>query len=655
MFRRLSEVYTNKLSIANSGFIDNYVLEGTSNIVPITERQTDDYDGLQNTKKFYLQQQLLKKQLLSIKSKEHVSINNLDTAFQTHTEIISNHNNNNGPNAKIYNRTTNPPMALTTFTKGIRATDVVITPQIDNKPNSSNYSRYTNSTAVYNFYDDLPDTTAAPFILPCLQDLFLKVGGYNGGAAYPTIKNISVYNNMGSLGNIKQHFYKLANSIKSTNYVLQREAMIQLLGILPESLIRRVPYVQGVEVIWFKVVPGKTNSIAGILKRTIEADITQYNLKDDGIAVIQMFDLRALTDFTTKYTVVTNGGFFIAINEPSSIAQTAFDCVYSDTNSLFANLDIPSGLKRYTPQNNSGYFANKPNITKLFFTNSNGGDTFQFVSADSLFTPRNYSLTLESGAPFINFEVNAKGDAFDDTRNPGLFTNLITQSEIVFYNRPEERNTVSGKKGFIRIVNSSSYLCLTNIAYQSWGGATFAFRLQSMPLKDAIFSFWVHNKFCVLYLVPLSGSVSQMKIRTNINNGNIMVDISTNYNLILGEWYLLKVSLSNDNLSFDINCDAINTIIHANNFTTPPMMLTDINPILTDINNGLQVPNQHCCHIGIGGKASGFNLTGTLYFDLAWVHFFDYVMTINDVVKDCTAKWAFTQYPDHLNTYRILS
>lgn len=646
MFRRLSEVYNSGNNLINTSYLSGFTQPSITKFAPSVSQQVqkgDDYDGLQNTKKFYLQQQLLKKQMLTSKYKEHVSINNLDTAFQTHTEIISN-SNNNGGNAKIYNRATNPPMALTAFTKGIMTTDVVITPQIDNKPISSDYSRYTQSTAVYNFYDDLPDTTAAPFNLPCLQHLFLKVGGSIGGTAYPTIKNIGVYNNMGILGNVKQYFYKLANTVKSTNSVLQRKAMIQLLGILPESLIKRVPYIQGVEVIWFKVIPGKTNSIAGILKRSIETDITQFQLKDDGMAVIQMFDLRALTDFTTKYTVVTNGGFFIAINTPAAIAQTAFDYVYADNSGLFANLDIPSGPKRYTPQSYSSYFLNKPNITKLFFTNSNGGNTFQFIPAVPLFIPRNYSLTLERSAPFINFEVNAKGDAFDDTRNPGLFTNLITQSEIVFYNRPEERDNTPGKKGFIRIINSSSYLCLTNIAYQSWGGATFAFRLQSMPVKDAIFSFWVYNKFCVLYLVPLSGSTSQMKIRTNINADNTMIDIPTNYNLLLGEWYLLKVSLSNDNLSFDINCDAIGNIIHSNIFSVQPIKLTDASPIITDINNGLQLPNKYSCNIGIGGKASGFNLTGTLYFDLAWIHFFDYVMSVKDVVKDCEAKWAFTQY-----------
>jgi hypothetical protein len=135
-----------------------------------------------------------------------------------------------------------------------------------------------------------------------------------------------------------------------------------------------------------------------------------------------------------------------------------------------------------------------------------------------------------------------------------------------------------------------------------------------------------------------------MKIRTNINAGNIMIDIPTNYNLTLGEWYLLKVSLSNDNLSFDINCDAIGNIINAKNFSIVPVKLTDTNPIITDVNNGLQLPNKYSCNIGIGGKASGLNLTGTLYFDLAWVHFFDYVMTVSDVVKDCGAMWAFTQY-----------
>ena len=46
---------------------------------------------------------------------------------------------------------------------------------------------------------------------------------------------------------------------------------------------------------------------------------------------------------------------------------------------------------------------------------------------------------------------------------------------------------------------------------------------------------------------------------------------------------------------------------------------------------------------------------GPLQYDLAWIHFFDYIVTIHDVIKDCKTSWQFTQFPDSPNTYRTLS
>jgi hypothetical protein len=120
----------------------------------------------------------------------------------------------------------------------------------------------------------------------------------------------------------------------------------------------------------------------------------------------------------------------------------------------------------------------------------------------------------------------------------------------------------------------------------------------------------------------------------------------------------MKVSLSNENTVFNIDCDSINNIIK-NGKALPEatfgIKLINVEPITTPINNGLYVPNQYNCNIAIGGKASGINLTGPLQFDLAWIHFFDYIVSMDDVIKDCKAAWQFTQYPDSPNTYRTLS
>ena len=68
------------------------------------------------------------------------------------------------------------------------------------------------------------------------------MGGQSNGTAYPNMNTIATYNSMGNIGNVKQYLNKLVDNMKSTDYITQKTAMIQFLGVLPEMLITRVPY-----------------------------------------------------------------------------------------------------------------------------------------------------------------------------------------------------------------------------------------------------------------------------------------------------------------------------------------------------------------------------------------------------------------------------
>jgi hypothetical protein len=586
----------------------------------------------------------------------------------------------NGDAVKIYNRVANPPLKLDVFNQGAATVNTVLNEvrqlasNAQQPPNSAlgaaarDLCLQSGSLSKYDFCGDLPDTTNAPFDMTCLQQIFKKMGGQPAGTAYPSTNTITTYNAMVNLGTVKQYFNTLIESMKSTDYTTQRNAMIQFLGISPEKLIARAPYQQGVEVIWLQAYPGYPNKVLGVLKRTIESNIVQF----DGVqpipqlastypgfteygAMIQMCDVRATNNFTSKFQVTVDDGFFIAVNEPAAITKTIFDSLNADQVGLFGNLNI-QGPTTYQSQNCSNYFAATPNITKMYFSDAGGGGhTFQMAitgcSGQQSITPSMYSLTTEPRAPFLNFEVNSVGDTFDDTRNPGLFANLIGATALEFHNRPEEKISVPGKKGFIRFMNNTSILNFTNITYQSWGTCTFAFRLQSMPVKDAIFSFAVSNRFCVFYLQPINGSLAQLRYTTNMTTTNTISDNATQINLQIGSWYFMEVAQNGQ--GFDVYCDSVDNITKAGNFTTQYTRITNSGPITTTVNNGLFLANTYACSVGVGGKASGLNLySGTFQFDLAWVHFFDYYISAADVIKECRAIWQFTQFPDSLNTYR---
>uniref|UniRef100_A0A6C0DVM3 Uncharacterized protein n=1 Tax=viral metagenome TaxID=1070528 RepID=A0A6C0DVM3_9ZZZZ len=588
----------------------------------------------------------------------------------------------NGDAVKIYNRVANPPLNLDVFSQGATTVDVVLQEARQLSGNTKLPSNTATGAAArdlclqkgaingYNFCLDLPDTTPPPFDMGCLQQIFRKMGGQPTGTAYPNTNTMPTYNSMGTLSAVKQYINTLIQGMNSTDYTTQRTAMIQFLGISPERLITRAPYQQGVEVIWMLARPGYPNQVSAILKRTIETDIVQFTPGSTGIipqlastapglsqfvSMIQLFDVRAPSDFTTKFSITIDDGFFVAVNQPPNIATSAFNTLYVDQTGLFANLSI-QGPTNYISGSCSNYFAATPNITKLYYSDAGGGGhTFQMTttacSGSSSFTPPYYSLTLEPRAPFLNFEVLQDGGTFDDTRNPGMFNNLISQGSLEFHNRPEERNSVPGNKGFIRLTNNSSILNLTNIAYQAWGTCTFAFRIQSMPIKDSLFTFWVFNKLCAFYLVPLNGSTAQIRVQTNMTPDNTMYDGPTNFNIQLGTWYYMEVAQRSD--GFDVFCDSINNIIKNGNYTTQNTKITNSGPITTTNNYGLSAPGQYSCNVAIGGKAGGLNFANSSFqFDLAWMHFFDYYISTADVIKDCKTSWQFTQFPDSLNTYK---
>jgi len=592
-----------------------------------------------------------------------------------------------GDAVKIYNRVANPPLNLDIFSKGATTATTALNEARKLAGNTTQPSNtaigaaardlclQTGAIKAYDFCNDLPDTTQSPFNMTCLQQIFRKMGGQPTGTAYPNNNTLPTYNSMGTLGAVKQYINTLISNMKSSDYNTQRNAMILFLGISPERLIVRAPYQQGVEVIWLQAIPGRSNGVQGVLKRTIETDIFQFGGSSSTTpipqlasiypgftqyaAMLQMFDVRAPSNFSTNFTITIDDGFFMAANQPANVASLAFSTGGLNQENLFSNMNI-QGPTAYGTSQCFNYYSSTPNITKIYYTDSGGGShTFQLgvnaCNGSPSFTPPYYSLTLEQRAPFLNFEVLSDGGTFDDTRNPGLLTNLITNSSTEYHSRPEERNSVPGNKGFLRFTNNSSYLNLTNIAYQAWGTCTFAFRLQSMPVKDAIFSFWVYHRYCVFYLVPINGSTAQMRIRTNITTDNTVYDGATKFNLQIGSWYFMALAQATGGTAFDIYCDTVDNIVKNGNYTTQYTKLTNSGPITTTLNNGLYVPNQYGCSVAIGGKASGLNFNNsTFQFDLAWVHFFDFYISAADVVKECKATWQFTQFPDSVNTYKTL-
>jgi len=597
----------------------------------------------------------------------------------------------NGDAVKIYNRVANPPLNLDIFRQGNSTVNIVLNEARQLAENTKQAPTSAIGAAArelclqkgsisnYNFCNELTDSTVGPFDMNCLQQMFRKLGGQPTGTAYPNDGSLSwnsnntmaTYNSMGTFGTVKQYINQLIENMKSSDYSTQRNAMMQFLGISPEKEVKRAPYKQGVEVIWAVANPG-SSKIVGVIKRTIEKDFVQFGgavnsssstvsqiNMNQYMSMLQITDIRAPSDFSLKWSFTVDDGAWISVNQPATFDYTAETTPFSDAPGYVSNnqLQAPTSYNFSSCQPFSGTF---PNITKMFYTDSGGGGhTFNIntngCNGTPTMTPPYYSLTCEPTAPFISYEVNLNNSNFEDTRNPGIFRQLLSSNSLEYHIKSNELTNVPGNKGFIRFDNSKSVINNVNIAYQAWGTVTFAFRLQSMPVKDAIFSFWIYNKYCIFYLVPINGSTAQMRVQTTMTKDNTQYDGPTKFTITIGPWYFMEVAQNGS--GFDVYCDTINNIIKNDNFTTQYTKITNSGPITTAINNGLFLLNTYSCNVGVGALMSVTGLyqgTPGFIFDIAWIHYFDYYINAAEVVRECKASWIFTQFPDSFNTYKTL-
>jgi hypothetical protein len=592
----------------------------------------------------------------------------------------------NADSVKIYNRVAKPPLNLDIFSKGSTTVDIVLKEARQLASNARqpvntqlgasarDLCLQTGSIKSFDFCSDMPDTTASPFDINCLQILFKKMGGLPNGTSYPSNTNIQTYNNMGTLGAVKQYLNQLTESTKSSDYKTQRTAMIQLLGITPDKMIKRAPYNQGIEVFWLIPVPGSPNKVSGLLRRTIEKDFIQFGengysstgaIPQIGIieysAMLQMTDVRVKSDFSTKFQVLVDDGFWIAINQPPNIDTQMFNDLYADVTGLFGNLSI-QGLSTYQSKVCSNFMSSFPNIMKMYYDDAGGGGhTFvykpQLCSGTSYLSSPYYSLTCEPRAPFLTYEVNDKEGMFQELRNPGIFSQFLGMSGLEYHIRTEERKSVPGNKPFVRINSANSVINMPNIAFQSWGTFTTAIRLQTMPVKETILNFISAGYYCNIIATPTSGSITQLSIETNINTSIQRQIVSTTFTLALNKWYLLYVA--NNGSGLDIYCSGIDDLIQNKGISTAVSLKASGSIYLTNATwNAPPSQIKSGCNIMIGTSKymslNGMYSTSSFNYDIAWIHFFDHYTNGDDIYRDCMSNWIYTQFPDTPNTYSTL-
>jgi hypothetical protein len=497
----------------------------------------------------------------------------------------------------------------------------------------------------YPFCSDLADTLTAPFDRACLQQLFRAMGGESRGTAYPQDANLHLYHSMGTLGAVKQYLGHLRAQTNSTDYSIQREAMMQFLGVTPEQLIRRAPYHQGVEVFWFVTAPGSPHRILGFLQRMIQPDIVHYYESSSPLinGMLQLTDIRLKGVLTCH--VNARDGVWIAVNQPTHIDHDIFHqdplsegrkghdglAVKMDGSPTPVVLQVKDAAPRVTRIYSSG-------LSMI---------TSDVLYADKPIPAAAYSLTCEPRAPFLTYEVGPTSHLFEELRNPGIFEQFQEIIQLEYHLHSVEREQVPGKKAFVRMNSAHSMIGLPNLAYQSWKTMTVAIRLRTMPIRDTLFHFMM-GRGSYAVIIQKDGSLS---IEHNLGGGPILT-VPTRLSLSINRWYLC--SIEHNAYTFELRCDPIGDSL--------PAVSTPVVAVSSQTGIPLYSPNAiwqtEPCHIMVGTTTKrglqGWNslyATSSFFYDLAWIHFFDRVLTKEDRTREYKANWIYTAYPDVSGAY----
>ena len=589
----------------------------------------------------------------------------------------------NSDAVKQYQRTANPPLNLDLFRQGQATVEEVlreVRQLAGNKILSATSGLGSaardlcvqkGAVASYDMCSDLADGSTGPFEMVCLQRLFLKMGGQPKGSLYPSTANMAWYNSLGTYGAVKQAMQQAMGNMSNANYDTQRSAMTQFLGITPEQGVARAPYAQGVEVFWFIPTPGNPRRVNGFLRRTIERDIVRLNAGPSRVAqigggafgcMLQLTDIRAPADFSARFGVTVDDGFWIAVNQPARIDHKAMTQYAEDTPGFFENLGL-QGPTLYQSKECTPFKAATPNVTKMFFEDAGGGwHSFQFnawsCAGPSAFNAPSYSLTCEARAPFLTYEVGTGegGAQFEELRNPGLFRMFLGLDGLEYHVRPEEREAVPGRKGFVRVNNVSSLIDMYNIAFQSWKTMTIAIRLQSMPIKETLVKLAMGAGYLSIIATPVNGSQTRLSVEHTLMGGVQTMDLPTVFPLTT--WIL--IGIQNTGTAFDLFTQTVEGLIQSKGGVT----MTHVNgrgQLYSPNGTWAPAPGQprEACTVMMGsnrflGRADwpGMYATSSFQYDLAWIHFFSQYTTNDDVYRECMANWVYTMFPSSYGVYK---
>lgn len=265
----------------------------------------------------------------------------------------------------------------------------------------------------YDFCTELQDSTPGPFSLECLQNEFIRQGGQQTGSAFPSEKNLHVWDSLKKWLHVKEEIQRLISRTLETDLKKKEEGMKLFYGVgLTNEVVSQNPD-PGVEVFWFTHHIDITKPTT-FLGRRIRSVIPSLNLMttEPGSAV---FFTSVVSNHRApcEYRVTSFNGFSLYFNSP--IAKVYNNKMVMDTTELASlhnggDAAVKSSLLILTEDVNrlSGY---------LYYLKGNAYYKLEVQCSEFgpgwVELPRTHlQLVQEPFAPMISFEIQ---------QNPGTY------------------------------------------------------------------------------------------------------------------------------------------------------------------------------------------------------------------------------------------
>lgn len=189
---------------------------------------------------------------------------------------------------QTYNNYASHPLDMTTIRQG-NATISQVLQQFDNLLTNANTKPPTSgigsgardlclqrgAISQFDFCSELQPTSLPPYDIQCIQKLFLRNGGQQGGSMYPSTSNMaSFYNLLPSWGAVLAYIQDLAANSNNSgsvegfttdiSYISQRSANMQLRGINMENTMRAGTMWDGLTSKLVHISVGNSSTASGI-------------------------------------------------------------------------------------------------------------------------------------------------------------------------------------------------------------------------------------------------------------------------------------------------------------------------------------------------------------------------------------------------------